>query len=338
MSTGGGNEGTPRRRLAWRRRSATSCRCRCRSSSRPRPDDHDPAPRPRRTAAPGHAGRETSRRRPGGPAAGTMPPGTGTTPPPTTWPDGAPARRPGTTAHPGRDDPSPVAPAPAGGNHRRRGRKGRRHPDGRHFRTGRWSAPSTCNSTPKPTTKCSAPTRGFMLRAQEPGGPRLDDPAALLRPRPGADRLRRARRASSRAAPSNRGVNPDQRPALPPRPAPELLRGAAALPGRRVPRVEARAEPGLGRGARTSRSASRVLLPVLAHRLPGLSPPVVAYPGMPEGPFGATHFVGIAGLGHGRRRVPRGRRRRRPRSSASSATTASRRRATSRTASTRPSP
>jgi uncharacterized protein (TIGR03067 family) len=42
--------------------------------------------------------------------------------------------------------------------------------------------------------------------------------------------------------------------------------------------------------------ATRILAPALAHRLPGLSPPVVDYPGK-DGAFGATHFVGIAGLG-----------------------------------------
>jgi len=42
--------------------------------------------------------------------------------------------------------------------------------------------------------------------------------------------------------------------------------------------------------------ASRVLPPVLAHRMAGLSPPVVNYPGT-DNMFGATHFVGMAGVG-----------------------------------------
>jgi len=42
--------------------------------------------------------------------------------------------------------------------------------------------------------------------------------------------------------------------------------------------------------------ASRILPPVLAHRIPGLSDPMITYP-VTEGLFGATHVVGIAGVG-----------------------------------------
>jgi len=42
--------------------------------------------------------------------------------------------------------------------------------------------------------------------------------------------------------------------------------------------------------------AMRVLPPVLAHRLPGLSDPLIVYPSTP-GVFGSTHIVGMAGVG-----------------------------------------
>jgi uncharacterized protein (TIGR03067 family) len=44
--------------------------------------------------------------------------------------------------------------------------------------------------------------------------------------------------------------------------------------------------------------AKRVVAPLLAHHIPGLAPARITYPGQGEQPFGASHFVAMAGLGY----------------------------------------